>query len=731
MNYYLVSFELPNSSQGGLGTYVQQCLLQAEATETHVSVICVDSHLPAGRIVDSKHGEFGRVVRFNPENEQHFKHLGKWPAVSYSCAQLILDLLTTDKTRPSFIEFCDGFGLAYYFLQRKLAGEPSVQDLPVLVTAHTPISLINQWSLQSTHRLPDYWIGEMERFCLTAADFVLSPSQYLVERLFEDWGLNRRSIEVVRNPYQALPEDSRAGRRVSPFGRRSDHTPDSKCYLAASRVQHFKGIPELIEGFRAYWAEGGASSLEIYGADTYSEVHGQSLTDFLRKRYMKYIDSGLLRLGGPIPYDELAERRHACHALIHPSLHENLPYTVIEHMAIGGIVAASTSGGHAELISPGHNGFLFNPNDPSDIARCIRALDLIEPSSASRIGEAARRTILAECDPLATWEKKVSVLSRQPSPRQGYPFIRGKARIIQKAPDEVADLLSVVIPHYNLGNLLKETVESVLSSSYRHIEIVIVDDGSTDPESLKVIDEYEQSSHSIRVIRKSNSGVADARNVGAEAAKGEFVALLDADDLVTAEYYEKCIYVLKQYPNVGYVGAWNEDFDDKGTIRWWPTFNPEPPSQFIFNTTNCQGLVLRRQAFLKYGRHDPSLRMFLDDWESTISLLANDIRGVMLPAPLFRYRIRGTSIFRTKQGLWHLNYARILKKHESLVKEYATDALLFLNQNGPNTLYHNPTYPSALHAGGTFVRRKYRSDVRQALSDLARALKGLYRRPKH
>ncbi len=124
--------------------------------------------------------------------------------------------------------------------------------------------------------------------------------------------------------------------------------------------------------------------------------------------------------------------------------------------------------------------------------------------------------------------------------------------------------------------------------------------------------------------------------------------------------------------------------------------------------------------------HDPDLKMFLDDWESTISMLANDVRGVMLPEPLFRYRIRGSSIFRSKQGLWHLNYERIVRKHQTLAREYAPDAILFLNQNGPNTFYHNPTYPSGL--GGIAVKRKYDSDLRQALSDLARAVKRLYRK---
>lgn len=477
-----------------------------------------------------------------------------------------------------------------------------------------------------------------------------------------------------------------------------------------------------------YWENGGASTLSVYGADTLSEVYNESLTEVLKRKYKKHIDENRLKFHGAVSYSFLSENRFRYDALFHPSLHENLPYTVIEHMAGGGLVAASSKGGQAELISDTKNGFLFDPTDPADITRCIHLLDTLSPDQHREIGQAAKQTVISECDPATTWSQKINLLAERRTPSQEYPFLRGRSKIVEKHEDEIPGLLSVIIPHYNLGHLLKETVDSVIKSSYRPIELIIIDDGSTDPASIAVLNELECSTELIKIIRKRNTGVADTRNVGAKAASGEFIALLDADDLVTPEYYSKCVHVLKKYPNVGYVGAWNEDFNEKGTIRWWPTFNPEPPSQFIFNTTNCQGLVLRRQAYLRYGQHDPNLRMFLDDWESTISLLANDVRGVMLPAPLFRYRIRGASIFRTKQGLWHLNYEKILKKHSQLVKDYAVDALLFLNQNGPNTYYHNPTYPSALHSLSLPTIRKYRSDVRQALSDLARALKRLYRR---
>ena len=187
-----------------------------------------------------------------------------------------------------------------------------------------------------------------------------------------------------------------------------------------------------------------------------------------------------------------------------------------------------------------------------------------------------------------------------------------------------------------MAAFIDETIDSVLACDWPEVEIVLVDDGSTDPISIAKLDALEAAADGwpdgrvLRVLRGPNAGVAAARNKGAKAATGALMALLDADDIVCPDYYSRAINVLKSYDNLAFVGAWNEDFRDAdgSTIRVWSTWNPEPPSQLIFNLTNCQGLIYWRDAFLEAGQHDPSLKMFLDDWESVISLMAAGLRGV-------------------------------------------------------------------------------------------------------
>ena len=101
-------------------------------------------------------------------------------------------------------------------------------------------------------------------------------------------------------------------------------------------------------------------------------------------------------------------------------------------------------------------------------------------------------------------------------------------------------LISVIIPVYNVEQYLNKCIESVLSQTYRNIEIVIINDGSTD-NCGKICDEYASSDNRVKVIHKSNSGVSAARNEGLDASTGDYVVFVDSDDYVDPDYVE-CLY---------------------------------------------------------------------------------------------------------------------------------------------------------------------------------------------
>lgn len=100
------------------------------------------------------------------------------------------------------------------------------------------------------------------------------------------------------------------------------------------------------------------------------------------------------------------------------------------------------------------------------------------------------------------------------------------------------ELISVIIPVYNVEKYLKRCVESVINQTYTNIEIILVNDGSKD-DSGKMCDEYKQKDNRIKVIHKENGGLSSARNCGIEIMSGSYVTFIDSDDYVCTNYVEQ------------------------------------------------------------------------------------------------------------------------------------------------------------------------------------------------
>lgn len=106
-------------------------------------------------------------------------------------------------------------------------------------------------------------------------------------------------------------------------------------------------------------------------------------------------------------------------------------------------------------------------------------------------------------------------------------------------------LISIIVPIYNVSKYLDKCVESILNQNYKNIELILVDDGSTDG-SEKKCDDWAKKDSRVVVIHKENGGSADSRNVGMEAAKGEYIGFVDSDDWIAPEMYEKLIEVIHE-----------------------------------------------------------------------------------------------------------------------------------------------------------------------------------------
>ena len=107
------------------------------------------------------------------------------------------------------------------------------------------------------------------------------------------------------------------------------------------------------------------------------------------------------------------------------------------------------------------------------------------------------------------------------------------------------DLISVIIPIYNVEKYLNKCIDSIINQTYKNLEIILVDDGSPD-NCPQICDEYAKKDNRIKVIHKKNGGVSSARNVGLINSTGNYIGFIDPDDYIEPIMYEKLLKVLKE-----------------------------------------------------------------------------------------------------------------------------------------------------------------------------------------
>ena len=216
-------------------------------------------------------------------------------------------------------------------------------------------------------------------------------------------------------------------------------------------------------------------------------------------------------------------------------------------------------------------------------------------------------------------------------------------------------LISVIVPCYNQGIYLKETIHSALASSYRPVEILIINDGSTD-NSLELAQELESQHPEVRVLSQTNGGVTKARNTGIAAAQGEYLLPLDGDDLISPAYIEQGLAILATRPEVKVVYCQAEKFSDSGRKPW--KLKPFSLQQLAKDNMIFVSALFRKADAVAVGGFSEDMKLGREDWEFWIKVLKNGGEVVQLPEVGFFYRLTPTSK-RKKTGGTAFKKARI------------------------------------------------------------------------
>jgi len=238
----------------------------------------------------------------------------------------------------------------------------------------------------------------------------------------------------------------------------------------------------------------------------------------------------------------------------------------------------------------------------------------------------------------------------------------------------------VVIAHFNMGEYLIKTVESVVNSSYPNFEIILVDDCSTDFISGQVVDLFSENDDlSLKVIKlESNIGLAAARNCGIEHARGHYVLTLDADDVIHPDFMTVAVEALENSRQFDVVVSPAGIFPDGSDVPL-PHSTSDMPDYSIFvgeasmsglteNRFSTSAAVFRRSVF-DDARYDDSLDVY-EDWSLYLSLFNRGVRFVVLNEVYFFYRRRLNSMIRRDRDLFQRAY-----DHQSVMRSSAPPSL--------------------------------------------------------
>lgn len=218
-------------------------------------------------------------------------------------------------------------------------------------------------------------------------------------------------------------------------------------------------------------------------------------------------------------------------------------------------------------------------------------------------------------------------------------------------------LISVVIPCYNSGQTLEQTVASVKSQTWPSVEIIVVDDGSTDALTQEVLAALDH----VTLVRQSNSGLPAARNAGFRAARGDYVLPLDADDWLEPQALAVMLQALQTAGGFGYAFC---DVRLEGEASGVLQKNFNFFEQLSLNQLPyC--LLMPQKLWLKAGGYDETMREGYEDWEFNIRLGSLGYSGLRVPQPLFHYRVSSGGMLISKSNRLHgLLWAEIQARHK-------------------------------------------------------------------
>lgn len=241
--------------------------------------------------------------------------------------------------------------------------------------------------------------------------------------------------------------------------------------------------------------------------------------------------------------------------------------------------------------------------------------------------------------------------------------------------------VSVIMPCYNDGKYIMEAIDSIVKQTYQNWELIIVDDGSDDEETKRIINEIQNPK--IKVFHTEHLRPAGARNYGIQKAEGTYILPVDSDDRIHEEYMEKAVKMIESNPRIGVVYCKAELFGEKSGS--WNLSDYSFKHMLLDNIVFVTALFYKSD-WEKVGGFNTSMAQGMEDYDFWLSILGLEREICQIPEVLFYYRIKPVSrttnfqdncvqVQNTYQQIYY-NHKEFYQKHYDEYALVLRDALI-------------------------------------------------------
>jgi len=255
--------------------------------------------------------------------------------------------------------------------------------------------------------------------------------------------------------------------------------------------------------------------------------------------------------------------------------------------------------------------------------------------------------------------------------------------------------VTVVIPCFNDGDFIEETLNSVFKQTFQDFQIIIVDDGSnkSTKEILKTLKDDR-----IHIITQNNRGPSSARNIGIKNSKSEYILIIDSDDTFEASFLEKAMVILNDNPQIGGVSSHCNIFVNKNKIISEHRPKGGGVTNFLFDNNSVSFALIRKKIWEEVGGYDQKMIHGFEDWEFWIAITKKGWKVGMIPELLFNYRIKNKNSVdkNAKMNYRESNLSYIYKKHKDIYANHFTDVVDFLSDLASRNKRNEIKYKTSL-----------------------------------